>query len=47
MRTVQQKTTSQIALKDCSQEIDGGGQYVSDFGEGGTYDQTYIFAEEC
>ena len=47
MRTIQQKTTSQIALKDSSQEIDGGGgQYICDFGEGGTYNQAYIFAEE-
>ena len=46
MRTIQKKTTSQIALKDSSQEIDGGGQYICDFGEGGTYNQAYIFTEE-
>ena len=34
MRTADQETAPQIALRNCSKEAGGKGQYVYDFGEG-------------
>ena len=34
MRTIAQEAASQIALKNCSKEVVGEGQYKCDFGKG-------------
>ena len=40
--TVAQETASQIALRNCSEKVRGGGQYTCDFSEGGTCNQTHL-----
>ena len=39
--------THQIALRNCSEEVEWEGQYVCDFGERDTCAQTPILAEGC
>ena len=42
MKIIAQETAPQIALKSCSKEADGEGQYICDFSEGGVYTISYI-----
>lgn len=35
LRTVTQETASHIALRNCSEEVGRGAQWIYDFGEGG------------
>ena len=46
MRTIAWETAFQIALKNCSDK-ERGGQYIRDFGEGGTCNQAHILVEDC
>ena len=42
MKIIAQETAFQIALKNCSKEAEGEGQYICDFSEGGVYAIRYI-----
>ena len=44
MRTVGQKTASQVALRNCPKRW-GGGQCLRDLGEGGTCNPAHVEAE--
>ena len=46
MRTIAWETAFQIALRNCSDK-ERGGQYICDFGEGGTCNQAHISVEDC
>ena len=46
MKIIAQETASQIALKNCSREAEGEGQYICDFSEGGVYAIRYIFLQK-
>ena len=47
MSTIAWETARQIALRNCSEEVEGEGQYVCDFGERDSCTQTHILAEGC
>ena len=46
MRIIARETVFQIALRNCSKEVGGGGQYICDFGEGGVRTIKHIFFPE-
>ena len=37
IRTAAWETAPQIALRNCSREVEGEGQYIYDFGKGGVH----------
>ena len=45
MRTVAWDTASQIALRNCSEEVGGKVSIIYDFSDGGTCSQARILAE--
>ena len=45
MRTAAQEIAPQIALRHCSKETQGEGQYICDFGEGTIHTIKHIFLQ--
>ena len=45
MRTAAHETAPQIALRHCSKETQGEGQYTCDFGEGRIHTIKHIFLQ--
>ena len=45
MRTTAWETAPQIALRNCSKEAIGKGQYIRDFGEGGVHTIKHIILQ--
>ena len=45
MRTIAQETAPQIALRNCSKEAVGEGQYICDFSEGGVHKIKHIILQ--
>ena len=46
MRTIAWEITFQIALRNCSQEVRGKGQYICDFGEGRVHEIKHVFLKK-
>ena len=46
MKTAAQETEPQIALRNCSEEVEGEEQYICDFGEGRVHAVKHIFFQK-
>ena len=46
MRTIARETAFQIALRSCSEEVAGEGQYICDFGEGRVHAIKHTFLQK-
>ena len=46
MKTLAQETAFQIALRNCSQEVRGKGQYICDFGKGGVHEIKHVYLKK-
>ena len=47
MRTIAQETVSQIALRNCSEDVGGKLSVICDFSAGDTCSHAHILAETC
>jgi len=46
MKTAAWETTPWVAMRNCSKEVGGEGQYIQDFGGGGIHAIKHIFFQK-